>query len=141
MAIELTRNQVLDLMKDLEPSHWLQKSLLVELNNLSSNSAVKASESFCSPKVLGRFDELASEMSIETAIEASDIDQTQCKWQTYGYRCTNSSNADFCEEHRLVCREAGCDNMADHGCPCEMQFVCGAALCSSHSSCSDHYRR
>lgn len=137
MAIELTRNQVLDLMKDLEPGHWLQELLLVELADFATTSLTKKVKPLYSSKISETLDKLAS----EAPVNAPKDELQQCNWQTYGHRCTTESHEDFCKEHRRVCRESGCNNMADHGCPCELQFVCGAALCSTHTSCSDHYRR
>jgi hypothetical protein len=72
----------------------------------------------------------------------------QCKWQTYGYQCRKTSKNEFCDEHmKEMCAhrdEAGvvCGNKADHGCPTELQFVCGAPCCAAHSNCGNHnYRR
>lgn len=130
MAIELTRTQVLELMKDLNVDHWFQKNLLDELNAISSTATAPA--------------RIAKATAVEQSVKITDDSVgglVQCDWQTYGYRCVNRSFESFCEDHRLVCRESGCNNMANHGCPCEMQFVCGAALCAQHTSCSDHYRR
>lgn len=71
----------------------------------------------------------------------------QCKWETYGYQCAEMSPNEFCIEHdKVKCShldEHGtrCFNMANHGCPTELQFVCGAPCCSTHQSCGNHYRR
>lgn len=131
MAIELTRTQVLELMKDLNVDHWFQKNLLDELNRISTPAVVASATPHRSLAVT----------KIRKAADEHFDEPVQCSWQTYGYQCTNRSSESFCEDHRLVCRELGCNNMANHGCPCELQFVCGAALCANHSSCSDHYRR
>lgn len=70
----------------------------------------------------------------------------QCKWQTYGYQCRTKSKNEFCDEHRdQKCSHLGehgtlCFNMADHGCPTELQFVCGAPCCAEHSNCGNHYK-
>lgn len=71
----------------------------------------------------------------------------QCKWQTYGYQCANKSDKEFCADHiDEMCAhrdEEGvkCGKKADHGCPTELQFVCGAPCCAEHSNCGNHRRR
>lgn len=71
----------------------------------------------------------------------------QCKWETYGYQCREMSPNEFCIEHdKVKCSHLGehgtlCFNMANHGCPTELQFVCGAPICAEHSNCGNHYRR
>jgi hypothetical protein len=71
----------------------------------------------------------------------------QCKWQTYGHQCRNESKNEFCDDHiNEICshRDAAgvrCGHKADHGCPTELQFVCGAPCCSEHSNCGNHRLR
>lgn len=62
-----------------------------------------------------------------------------CAWETYGYLCPVDAipGTDFCEGHgNKVCRN--CAEPATHGCPRELQFVCGAPLCDNCRSCNGH---
>ncbi len=116
MTIDLTRNEVLDLMKELPVDHWLQVRLLDNLNVGAGQKIQTVAPSF------------------ETA--------HNCEWMFYGMKCDNTEDIIqvergrfFCGKHTgLICRK--CGNPADHGCPEELQFVCGAPLCKNCTTCS-----
>lgn len=62
-------------------------------------------------------------------------DVTGCYWECYGIYCdeTTENNAMFCKTHaNQKCRM--CGKPADHGCPAELQFVCGEPLCPDHKA-------
>lgn len=141
MAINLTSEQILDLMRELGSSHWLYGDLLAELNTLAVQPPVE-------PYSIEAFEKSASDFRAEVVepLKSSDTivanKSKTCLYEVYGHQCVAVQAKDgFCLEHmETVCREPGCENQMTHGCPTEMQFVCGAPLCNEHRSCSDHGR-
>lgn len=113
ITINFTRNEVLDLMKELPVNHWMQERLL---------------------------DFLA--VNIPQAHINQTVTAHTCEWQCYGIACGSeedvvkvASGKFFCGQHTgLLCRK--CGSPADHGCPEELQFVCGAPLCKNCNKCS-----
>lgn len=164
MPIKITRNETLALMRELPANHFLQSRLveeLVELNKSASarlgspevhNGALVVTRSkdtltaeFVTPDLgKGQY----TEAQLEEMYESAPVSpKRQCKWTFYGHQCTKTSTKEFCDEHSgKTCShrdsEGGiaCGKPADHGCPTELQFVCGFPLCHEHSSCG-HYRR
>jgi hypothetical protein len=161
MPIKITRNETLALMRELPPNHFLQSRLVDELVELNKSAAAR----FGTPEVIGgdfvvtrSKDTLTADFStpelgkgqyteaqLDEQNEAGGIAPLkQCKWQTYGYQCRTKSKNDFCDEHineTCVHKDADgvrCGHKADHGCPTELQFVCGAPCCAEHSSCGNH---
>lgn len=161
MPIKITRIETLALMQELPANHFLQSRLVEELVELNKSASAR----FGSPevhngtlvvtptKVLGIKSDYDGSMGQHTQEQLDTLDEVsggvkkQCKWETYGYQCRETSKNEFCDEHRNVkcthLNEHGilCFNMANHGCPTELQFVCGAPVCAEHSNCGRHYRR
>lgn len=93
---------------------------------------------------MGQYTDAQLEEMYESAPVSPD---RQCKWVFYGHQCTTTSKNEFCDEHNgKTCSHrdsdggAACGKPADHGCPTELQFVCGFPCCAEHSNCG-HYRR
>lgn len=66
-------------------------------------------------------------------IVRDQADVTGCYWECYGVYCDKDTAAGdrFCTKHKdQKCRM--CGEPADHGCPAELQFVCGEPLCRNH---------
>lgn len=175
MPIELNRDEVIRLIQELPVEHFLQPRLAHELVAIvdQPNTTVRAENHLApvlSPRSVARSaeDRFGSREVIAGRLVVSKPDlgeneftdkqldemyeaggvapKKQCKWQTYGYRCRETSTNEFCDEHlNQKCSHkdsegAACGNKADHGCPTELQFVCGAPCCSGHSNCGNHNR-
>lgn len=135
MAIQVTRSEVLSLMNSLRADHFLQDRLaeeMIRLNHTSSNDT-------------NRFNLAATDTEpapIFVRIEAET--HVECKYSFYGHPCREVAANDFCEEHLgIECSyrdEVGsiCRKQIDHGCPVELQFVCGSPLCPDHRTCKTH---
>lgn len=163
MPIKITRNETLALMRELPANHFLQSRLVDELVELNKSAAAR----FGTPEVIrgevtitrskdtitADFSDVElgegqyTEKQLEEMYESAPVTpERQCKWQTYGYQCTNTSKNEFCDEHngkKCSHRDSDgvtCGNPADHGCPTEWQFVCGAPCCSEHSNCGCRQR-
>lgn len=164
MPIKITRIEALALMQELPANHFLQSRLvdeLVELNK-SASARLGAREVIAGKFVVTRSEnaltaELITPKLGENQYTAAQLDEMyeaggiapeiQCKWQTYGFRCRETSKNEFCDEHNgKTCSHrdsdggVACGKPADHGCPTELQFVCGFPCCAEHSNCG-HYRR
>lgn len=161
MPIKITRIETLALMQELPANHFLQSRLIEELVELNKSASAR----FGSPEVhngtlvvtptkaLGIKSDYDGSMGQLTQAQHDTLDELsggvkkQCKWQTYGYQCRETSRNEFCDEHiKEMCfhkDEDGnvCGKKADHGCPTELQFVCGSPCCAAHSNCGRHYRR
>lgn len=163
MPIKITRNETLALMRELPANHFLQSRLVDELVELNKSATAR----FGTPEVIGGDFKVTRSKDTLTA-DFSDVElgegqytgkqleemyesapgapERQCKWTFYGHQCTKTSTKEFCDEHTgKICSHrdsdgVACGKPADHGCPTELQFVCGFPLCHEHSSCG-HYRR
>jgi hypothetical protein len=158
MPIKITRIETLALMQELPANHFLQSRLvdeLVELNKSAAdrlgspevhNGALVVTRSkdtltaeFVTPELgKGQY----TDAQLDEMYEAGGIaPERQCKWTFYGHQCTKTSTNEFCDEHNgKTCSHrdsegVSCGKKADHGCPTEWQFVCGAPCCAAHSSC------
>lgn len=140
MAINLTSEQILDLMREFGVKHWFYKDLLTELNTLAIESpSVEAYSVKAFEKTTSDFRvEAENQLPAPAAIAVNNTNQ--CLYEMYGNRCTEAQAKDgFCVKHmETVCSEPDCDNQMTHGCPTELQFVCGAPLCGEHGSCLSH---
>lgn len=164
MPIKITRIETLALMQELPANHFLQSRLVEELVELNKSASARVgtpevhngklvvtrakntlTAEFVTPDLgKGQYTDAQLEEMYESAPVSPD---RQCKWQTYGFRCRETSKNEFCDEHNgKTCSHrdadggAACGKPADHGCPTELQFVCGFPCCAEHSSCG-HYRR
>lgn len=148
--IQFSREEIIKLLSEIDGTHWLNDRLV---NSLNSNvvPAVKLPELSSYPRgaeinlnhIVKKAEEPA--MTIEKAFAAVEMDidmkysvnkiskVTGCKWETYGNYCNreNIVGAEYCAKHNgETCRY--CNNQTTHGCPEEMQFVCGEYLCDNH---------
>lgn len=123
-AIDFTRDEILDLMKELPVNHWLQNRLL---DGLTVDRLKR-------PAYIAR--------TVPDVVNPVAETGKRCEWVFYGLQCETVKNVTknvtgkfFCTEHTgLVCQK--CGDPADHGCPEELQFVCGAPLCKHCRICS-----
>jgi hypothetical protein len=145
MAINLNRNEVLSLMKELDPEHWIQGRLLIEIVLMD-----RANEPVEVAKISSNLSEPIKIQKTSTeAISETDAPKElkQCKHSTYGYRCRKESENEYCEDHlNKLCTTPDalgnvCGKQSDHGCPEELQFVCGTPCCPEHSRCGRHKSR
>lgn len=125
MVINLTRNEVLNLMQELPVNYWFQPVLLQELATQQETPLggrtrpVRAVEPLVAPVI---------------AQEPTGA----CEWECYGLTCgKNTYDNRYCADHTdKVC--SVCQNPATHGCNVELQFVCGGPLCPAHTRCKGH---
>lgn len=124
MSINLTRKEVLDLMSELNDNHWLQNRLLTELNNINQDNTRSVNS-------------YVSDIDI-TVSTRSQQNIRGCHWEFYGNYCNRPTTGDslFCEHHSN--KRCFCGDLAGHGCPVELQFVCGSPLCGNHRTCKSH---
>lgn len=78
-----------------------------------------------------------TQKDFESSYEEIKNSLVQCTWELYGQKCNeesvmsvmyNKKTYHLCESHSKE-RCTKCHKQAVHGCPMELQFVCGEPLC------------
>lgn len=129
IKIEMNRNEALTLLQELPANHWLESRVLKVL--VESADSVKATS-------------IVEENRKPLAVKTADKSDNRCIYTFYGNRCEGFTDGFLCQEHaEESCSyrdEFGsrCGSQINHGCPEELQFVCGAPLCASHNKCRKH---
>lgn len=141
--VDLTRNEIVELLKEFPESHWMTPRLvdaLVESTNRSNESFLKNSAVLIKPKSKNNDEHMLSnsekqktnlDVIADNAEKSNKIDKNHCAWELYGHYCNKKVNDDsiqLCPEH-IVKKCEKCGRQAVHGCPEELQFVCGEPLC------------
>lgn len=158
--IDMTRKEIIDLMNFLPEDHWMNERLADALHKIhsdSNNSFMANAAVIVKPKSIADYkknnntkkpsttvDKDSAKTDLEKIVQYAEkyykVDKGHCVWELYGYYCNKKVSADspiqLCEDHiENVCTK--CGKQAIHGCPIELQFVCGEPLCKH---CS-HYGR
>lgn len=118
IMLHLNREEILNLMVELPETHWLQNKLWAELTTLQ-NPAPQTPTYTPTP----------------TTVPPVTGNIVNCLWEDYGYRCNALGTVNgYCRYHTTkTC--AICGKKATHGCPVELQFICGTPLCADHRQC------
>lgn len=142
MKIEMSRKEILELMQELSEDHWMNERLtnaLAEINFRANNNFMENTAVLVKPKVKVEkpFPKVKEDKSILHSINHV---YGRCSWETYGYYCNkkvpDNHIFELCDEH-IDERCSKCGKQAVHGCPVELQFVCGEPLCND----CDHYMK
>lgn len=144
--VPLTRNQVLELMKDLTEEHWMQILLMEALmkNDFKIQHTKDSSEEITVAKPVTQDNRLTAEdVPVHQAYQPEFCDKEYAQDEkvlcdfvrSWSGLCKKPSivGANQCLEHFNV-KCSNCDSIATNDCGETFQFVCGAALCETHKN-------
>ena len=130
MTINLSRDEVLDLMKELPATHWFQEKLIADLTEKNKFAS--------SPT--GLLIKAFNEIPRPLYLDGTQAGAGECHWdQGSSVVCGHTADAgEFCQYHTgRACRN--CGDVATHSCPEPLTaFVCGADLCDRCQNCRTH---
>jgi hypothetical protein len=156
--IEMSRTEALALLADLPATHWVNNRVLKALEvhaddmidpatseidaelirQALAKRAEKDEDPVDRPRAATSYDSVndwKNKQDIDLKFMVRERNEvTGCPWEHYGMYCNRptENGKTYCPVHDgKKCSQ--CDRQSTHGCPVELQFVCGEPLCEQHS--------